>query len=317
MYGTGSDDCIDILIEDNEIYENPHNSGMNIDGLRVVVRNNTLRANGGTAIDFYGCRDSQMIGNTVAGHTGVHANGLTLYLSCSNCLVAYNHVTGGMVALTVKESTNITAAYNVLHSVDGNYAVADWGKCDGLYYYNNIMLTDSDDGSALSVGSTTTNVVAKNNIMDGSPVAYRGGVSENNIFTSLMWMQDAGDLGPGEFQATREALFVDPANLDFRLRDSSPAIDAGVAIPGLTRDFAGTPVPQGAAPDAGAFEYVDELAGDCDGDGDVDLDDFVVLKHNFGRTDVTAGPAQGDCDSDGDVDLDDFVILKSNFGTAG
>ncbi|NLF30653.1 MAG: hypothetical protein GX591_07175 [Planctomycetes bacterium] len=53
--------------------------------------------------------------------------------------------------------------------------------------------------------------------------------------------------------------------------------------------------------------------GDADGDGDVDLDDFVVLKNNFG-TATGATCAEGDFDADGDVDLDDFVLLKNNFG---
>ncbi|MFW6155545.1 MAG: GEVED domain-containing protein [Planctomycetota bacterium] len=51
--------------------------------------------------------------------------------------------------------------------------------------------------------------------------------------------------------------------------------------------------------------------GDADLDGDVDLDDFVILKYNFG---IGSGWAQGDFDVDGDVDLDDFIILKNNFG---
>ena len=54
--------------------------------------------------------------------------------------------------------------------------------------------------------------------------------------------------------------------------------------------------------------------GDIDLDGDVDLDDFVILKLNFG-TGTTWGT--GDLDGDGDVDLDDFVILKLNFGSTG
>ena len=61
-------------------------------------------------------------------------------------------------------------------------------------------------------------------------------------------------------------------------------------------------------------EPLPAMPGDCDGDDDVDLDDFVILKTNFGRTGVTAGAAEGDCDADADVDLDDFVILKANFG---
>ncbi|NLF33082.1 MAG: hypothetical protein GX591_19635 [Planctomycetes bacterium] len=51
------------------------------------------------------------------------------------------------------------------------------------------------------------------------------------------------------------------------------------------------------------------LQADLDGDGDVDLDDFVILKNGFGTGDA------GDCDGDGDTDLDDFVILKNEFGS--
>jgi hypothetical protein len=78
----------------------------------------------------------------------------------------------------------------------------------------------------------------------------------------------------------------------------------------------------GAVPAVGEFGdlIVDDLTwttatagcqADFDGDGDVDLDDFVILKSNFG-TGTTK--AQGDADGDGDVDLDDFVILKQEFG---
>lgn len=53
--------------------------------------------------------------------------------------------------------------------------------------------------------------------------------------------------------------------------------------------------------------------GDADDDGDVDLDDFVILKNEFGA--VPPPALRADFDDDGDVDLDDFVILKNNFGT--
>ncbi len=55
------------------------------------------------------------------------------------------------------------------------------------------------------------------------------------------------------------------------------------------------------------------LAGDANGDRRVDLDDFAILKLNFG---MAAGATwdHGDFDDDGDVDLDDFAILKQNFG---
>jgi PKD repeat protein len=42
---------------------------------------------------------------------------------------------------------------------------------------------------------------------------------------------------------------------DFQLQPNSPAIDAGVSV-GLSQDRQGTPIPQGFAPDIGAYEYV-------------------------------------------------------------
>ncbi|MFW6154854.1 MAG: hypothetical protein ACOC95_06515 [Planctomycetota bacterium] len=70
---------------------------------------------------------------------------------------------------------------------------------------------------------------------------------------------------------------------------------------GIFDDVTWTPLDTGPA-----------LQADFDGDGDVDLDDFVILKTNFG---VGTTHAEGDADGDGDVDLDDFVILKNEFGS--
>lgn len=53
--------------------------------------------------------------------------------------------------------------------------------------------------------------------------------------------------------------------------------------------------------------------GDANGDGTVDLEDFGILKANFGSG---ATLAEGDFDGNGQVDLADFGVLKANFGTA-
>ncbi len=53
------------------------------------------------------------------------------------------------------------------------------------------------------------------------------------------------------------------------------------------------------------------LPGDANGDRSVDLEDFGVLKSNFG---FGTRRSQGDFNADHQVDLSDFGILKANFG---
>jgi hypothetical protein len=53
-----------------------------------------------------------------------------------------------------------------------------------------------------------------------------------------------------------DPMFVNPHGKDYRLQPGSPAVDAAVPAsgPGLDHDFVGTPRPQGARKDIGAFE---------------------------------------------------------------
>ncbi|MFW6153976.1 MAG: right-handed parallel beta-helix repeat-containing protein [Planctomycetota bacterium] len=66
------------------------------------------------------------------------------------------------------------------------------------------------------------------------------------------------------------ALAADSDAVGFADAAHAPATD----LRGIARD---------ATPDAGCYERVDDVPGDADADGDVDLDDFVILKSNFGR----------------------------------
>ena len=50
------------------------------------------------------------------------------------------------------------------------------------------------------------------------------------------------------------ALFVDPANKNFHLKSTSPAVNAGTTLAGVTDDLEGTSRPQGTAYDCGCYE---------------------------------------------------------------
>src|SRR5215470_5606089 len=54
--------------------------------------------------------------------------------------------------------------------------------------------------------------------------------------------------------------FADPAAFDFHLRSDSPAIDAGLALPGVATDYDGRVRPRGGRVDIGAYEYADSFS---------------------------------------------------------
>jgi len=98
--------------------------------------------------------------------------------------------------------------------------------------YNNTFI----GGFADQYGGTTCE-----NIMTGDRMA-------NNIFTTAF--NDHPDIvKSNNIYPDVEPKFVDAANNNYRLSSTSPAIDAGIGIKGVTDGY------KGKAPDIGAFEY--------------------------------------------------------------
>jgi len=60
--------------------------------------------------------------------------------------------------------------------------------------------------------------------------------------------------------------------------------------------------------------YLPFTPGDCDRDGDVDLDDLLALRNGFGEPGTWEN---GDFGGDGMVDIDDLFSLRNNFGLTG
>jgi hypothetical protein len=114
------------------------------------------------------------------------------------------------------------------------YGILVQAAPNDVQIYNNTIYNLLNSSEGVYVQTTATNVQVKNNIayLTGG---FFGGTQSNNLTTN--------------------PLFVDAANGNFHLQNGSPAIDAGIALSGITVDIAGILKPQGLAYDIGAYEY--------------------------------------------------------------
>jgi len=170
----------------------------------------------------------------------------------------------------------------------------------GCTIINNTVLDPSRQYTAwIAIPSGPANTIVRNNMSYSIPAAdpSHGIVVDHNIQLS---------------DALSDLIFVDWRQGDVHLRTDSPAIDAGSADRAPDEDVDRNPRPAGDGVDIGAYESAARVGGDANGDGCVDLKDFVILKQNWGATNATW--SQGDFTGNGVVDMGDFVVLKQNFG---
>jgi hypothetical protein len=156
---------------------------------------------------------------------------------------------------------NMWVAYNVMVNTDSalcintsSIAVTD------LKFDNNTFVNTANDGFVSQVFPCTnalSALVVRNNIFYSNlQIASNGNFTHtNNLYYIVNQIGGSGvgyTLGSGE--KTGDPLFVDVGAGDFHLQAGSPAVDAGLCL-GYTKDFEDKPVPVGAAPDMGAYEY--------------------------------------------------------------
>ena len=171
-----------------------------------------------------------------------------------------------MCVFVQKPAKNVTIDGNIMHfckmggcfyhhSTSGvcrNNLIVDSFRaawCDGgavCTFFNNTFARTEE-----GLWTSQATAVMKNNIFYevASDWSYGKPTLENNLTTSN-WPTANGNI-------SGDPMFVDPDNNDFHLLPGSPAIDAGVALPGVTDDMDGVPRPQGAGFDIGPYEYVE------------------------------------------------------------
>lgn len=164
-------------------------------------------------------------------------------------------------------TSNITIRNNLfLHTTGwGSARMAIGGThADNIFVYNNTF------GQSVRITAKTKAIMKNNiflgNVMNNSADRFSWPQAQyefsNNILGTDGWLnKSTGTQFPvltqtNKFGLTREDLFVDPANKDYRLKPGSVGIDFGADLSstGFNTDHAGGKRPQGAGWDVGAFE---------------------------------------------------------------
>ncbi|MEX0886651.1 MAG: right-handed parallel beta-helix repeat-containing protein [Phycisphaeraceae bacterium] len=258
----------DLVIEDNYLHDNPKMRGLGLHtGERPIFRNNRLIRMGRTPIIMYFANDGKIQGNYIAHNRGTHSNGLSVYLHCENILVEGNYVYDSNVPFTCNDTTGLTVRNNVFDG-SGSQPISFWQGVSGEVRVENNTLVGGGRDSGLYIGGTGDrdgssfegmHITFVNNIMDG-PIM--------NIMNGRLWTRDVErrhniylnvpegfEPGEGEMVVDDPAkLFVDFEGADYRLREGSPAIDAGASVD-VAEDIEGAPRPQGDGFDVGAYEW--------------------------------------------------------------
>jgi parallel beta-helix repeat protein len=158
-------------------------------------------------------------------------------------------VAGPSMGLILRCAENMLVANNTLHRLDkfafdvslaGGFA----SSIDGLRIMNNVAM-GPDHPYSLDTAIPLTVTIDYNDIYNpiGGAIAY---VYSHGNTNSLSEFRSWTGFDRNGIQAN--PLFVDVANADFHLKDTSPAIDRATPVTGITTGFLGL------APDMGRYE---------------------------------------------------------------
>jgi hypothetical protein len=259
----------------------------------------------------------------------------------------HNNIIGNMIARWDKNRENYSWNTAIFVTARGNDENSGYNKIE-----NNTIFSDDDIpliGINMALASNSeymknTNVrnniiyLANNSQADSLGIRVNrnnlpGSIIDNNlVFGALNPYELAGTkysdaedfygvTGFGQNDKNSDPLFANSSgdfsqSSDFKLSAGSPAIDAGADV-GLTADFEGTPVPQGASPDIGAFEYhagaPQYRPADLNQDNSIDSTDLDILKTDFLKLTANLSNSRSDINGDGQCTVRDLGILMSGW----
>jgi hypothetical protein len=290
------------------------------------VTNCTITGNGGTQGGGIACvgTDLNITDCAISGNRAEGGGGVCCYESSptiSHCAIRGNSalVSGGGI-ISWSSSATITNC-----TISGNWIVyppPEGGDGGGIScWYGSPTVTSctiagnrsyESGGGIASHGSSVT---IANCILwgDTAPEAHEIELCEGASLTVTYSDVQSGQAGVyvetgcslqwGDGIVDADPLFMDGVGGDYHLRPLSPCIDAGDPA----SDYSSEPMPNGGRINMGAYGNTAEATctpGDIDGDGEITVDDAVLVYNALGTND----PAF-DLDGDGVVTFADLRIV--------
>jgi parallel beta-helix repeat protein len=285
--GIGVWDCSNIIVDGNEV-EKACNDGeqecISVGGVNIFeVRNNHVHSSGPGTIGGEGIclKDGSSYGKVYNNH--VHdLNRLGIYVDAwdkpTHNIEVYGNVvhdinnndcytlaseTGGLLEnITIYNNIGYNADVHGLNiSINGElvaHPMKDITIINNTFYNNGL----GGWGGGIGVENPTVqNVVIRNNIVSQNntfQMAVDPVVSMSNLTVDhnlIYGYRNDDDEIKGNDYVEGNPLFVNAANADFHLQESSPAIDAGSSSSAPSKDYDGNTRPKGAGYDIGAYEY--------------------------------------------------------------
>jgi len=206
--------------------------------------------------------------------------------------------------------------------ISGNTAISKGG---GIYYgtANNCTISKNLSGA---YGGGMCLGTANNCTISGNRSAVGGGIKEGTANNCIIWYNTASSSGQNIYHATSASyscspdltdgtdnnitnapMFIDKANGDYSLPCTSPCIDTGEVLSGITYDLIGTPRPLdgdadgSAIPDMGCYEFINAVA---DSDGDTMIDSW----ENENGLDMIVDDGSGNPDNDPYINAEEYTL---------
>ncbi|BCJ94211.1 sugar hydrolase [Anaerocolumna cellulosilytica] len=273
-----------------------YSTGIFMSGSYNEVSNSTLTYSSGNLISIQGT-GNKVINNLIHEADYSAADLPAIYLLGANHLISHNTVYNAGRHIIFVPTQNSCIQYNNLYNAGkltkdcGILYEFGWDGQGTVIHHNYIHdnLAQNYSGSGIYLDNGSKGYIVHHNVVWGNYTGIRlntpsnfnliynnttysnGNVGYwgrdfasdmygdrifNNIFTTSFTLPGIQTGGNNITEGTNP-IFVNPSAYNFRLRPNSPAIDAGVVIPGITDGFIGL------APDIGAYEYggTDWVAG--------------------------------------------------------